>query len=126
MCYLHRSVVVVKVDSSDHLGSLEIADTQIDFRDDVTSDQLEDLSRRGKSGIHFDPRQLQSLRIRELFESHSRVISSLVMTLREMKSNFSFRFNFSFLLNYFFQLRRKFRILLPAWTLMVSRFLPWP
>ncbi len=65
--YLDRSVVVVKVNSSDHLGSLEIADTQIDFRDDVTSDQLEDLSRRRKSGIDFDPRQLQSLRSRELF-----------------------------------------------------------
>ena len=60
---LDRSVVVVKVDSSDHLGSLEIADAQIDFRDDVTSDQLEDLSRRSKSGIHFDPRQFQSLDI---------------------------------------------------------------
>ena len=59
--HLDGAVVVIKVDGSDHLGPFEIADAEINLRNDVTSHQFEYLSRGGESRIHFDASQFQRL-----------------------------------------------------------------
>ena len=63
--YLNGSVIVVEVDSPDHLGFLEISDSKTDLGNDVTSDEFENLSRRRKPRVHLYPGQLQSLPSKE-------------------------------------------------------------
>ena len=58
---LYSSIVVVNVQNSDHLSSLQVTNPQGDLGDGVTPHQLHNLSGGGEFGVHLDGGQLQVL-----------------------------------------------------------------
>lgn len=61
---LHGSVVVIEVDSSHHLGPLQVSDFHRHFADGVAANELHDLLGGGVPSIHFNGRQLDILKAR--------------------------------------------------------------
>lgn len=58
---MYGPVVVVYVDGSDHLGTLQVTDAQGDLKDGVSPDQLDDLRISCVTRINFQRRQFHVL-----------------------------------------------------------------
>lgn len=61
---LHSSVVVIEVDSSHHLGPLQVSNFHRHFADGVAANELHNLLGGGVPGVHFNGRQLDILNTR--------------------------------------------------------------
>lgn len=61
---LHSSVVVIEVDSSHHLGPLQVSNFHRHFADGVAANELYNLLGGGVPGVHFNGRQLDILNTR--------------------------------------------------------------
>lgn len=61
---LHSSVVVIEVDSSHHLGALQVSNFHRHFADSVAANELHNLLGGGVPCVHFNGRQLDILNMR--------------------------------------------------------------